>query len=172
MLCLFDQRAMHLPTCTTLLKQIPSLQSHSLSRATLALDIVHDPLIQSSILHAHLASKCVCWDPLAGRSRGSLLHHLVDLLERKTLCLRDEEVCVHKRARAQTTPDEEDGRAEVTLVGVDHVRCDDSDDGVPEPVGRSGESDTTRTDGEREDLADEDPSTRTCLLYTSPSPRD
>merc|ERR1712137_617170 len=62
---------------------------------------------------------------------------------------------------AETSPDEEDGRLEVTLVGTDHVGGDDGDDGVPEPVGGGGEGNTTRADGEREDLTDEDPGTRT-----------
>ena len=84
------------------------------------------------------------------------------ILFRETyLGLGNEEVCVDEGRRAQTTPDEEDRRAEVALVGVNHVRRDDSDDGVPEPVGGGGESDTTRADGEREDLTDEDPGTGT-----------
>ena len=34
-----------------------------------------------------------------------------------------------------------------------HVRCDDGDDRVPQPVGCGGETDTTRSDGDGEDLA-------------------
>ena len=41
------------------------------------------------------------------------------------------------------------------------VRSDDTDDAVPEPVGCSGETNTTRTDGEREDLANDDPGSGT-----------
>lgn len=42
----------------------------------------------------------------------------------------------------------------------DHVRSDDGNDGVPQPVGSSGETNTTRADGKREDLANNDPGTR------------
>ena len=51
--------------------------------------------------------------------------------------------------------------AEVALVLSSHVRSDDSNDGVPEPVRGGGEGNATGTDGEREDLANDDPSTRT-----------
>lgn len=95
--------------------------------------------------------------PLSRCARRSLSHHLVDLFERQTLGLRDKEVSVHESDGAETTPDEEDRGAEVALVLVDHVRGDDGDDGVPEPVGGGGESDTTGADGQGEDLADEDP---------------
>jgi hypothetical protein len=66
--------------------------------------------------------------PLGGSARGGLLHHLVDLFEGKTLSLRNEEVGVHESACAEATPHEEDAGLEVALVGVDHVRGDDSDD--------------------------------------------
>lgn len=95
--------------------------------------------------------------PASGGTGGSLLHHLVDLLEGKTLGLRDEEVSVDESASAQGAPDKEDLSAEVTLVRVDHVRGDDGDDAVPQPVRGGGEGDTTGTDGEGEDLADNDP---------------
>lgn len=55
------------------------------------------------------------------------------------------------------TPHPEDVRLQVASVGGDHVGCDDSDDGVPEPVGRCRERDTARADLEREDFADDDP---------------
>ena len=93
-----------------------------------------------------------------GRSAGSrLLHHLVDLLERETLGLGHEEVGVDESASAETAPHKEDGRLEVAALLADHVGGDDGDDGVPEPVGGGGETDTARADGEREDLADQDP---------------
>ena len=53
----------------------------------------------------------------------------------------------------KTNPNEEDGRAEVACIGVDHVRGDDGDDGVPQPVGGRRQTDTTGTDRKREDLA-------------------
>lgn len=42
--------------------------------------------------------------------------------------LRNDKVGVHKGGRAKTSPDEEDGGLEVTLVGADHVWGDDGDD--------------------------------------------
>lgn len=98
--------------------------------------------------------------PLSRGSGSSLLHHLINLLERQALGLGDEEVGVDEGAGAQTAPDEEDGGLEVATVGADHVGGDDGDDGVPEPVRGGGQTDTTRSDGEREDLADDDPGTR------------
>lgn len=99
--------------------------------------------------------------PLGRGPGGGLLHHLVDLLERETLGLGDEEVGVDEGAGAETAPDEEDGRLEVAAFLADHVGSDDSDDGVPEPVGGGGETDTAGADGQGEDLADQDPGTRT-----------
>jgi len=99
--------------------------------------------------------------PLGRSARGGLLHHLVDLLEGQTLGLGNEEPGVDEGARAQASPNEEDRRLEVALVSADHVRGDDSDDGVPEPVRGSGKSNTARADGEREDLADDNPGTGT-----------
>ena len=100
--------------------------------------------------------------PPGSRSAGgSLLHHLVDLLESKTLGLWHEEVSVDERSRAQATPHEEDGRAEVALVLADHVRSNNRNDGVPEPVGCSRKGNTTRADRQREHLANDDPSTGT-----------
>ena len=93
-------------------------------------------------------------------SGGSdLLHHSVDLLKRKTLGLPYEEVGVDVAKNTETTPDEEDLGLEVGLVGVDHVRGDDGDDAVPEPVGGGGKSDTSGSDWQGEDLSDADPGT-------------
>ena len=100
--------------------------------------------------------------PPLGRGPGSGLgHHLIDLLQGQTLGLGDEEVGVDESDCAETSPDEEHRGAEVTLLNTDHVGGDDGDDGVPEPVGGGGERNTTGADGEREDLTDEDPGTRT-----------
>ncbi len=46
------------------------------------------------------------------------------------------------------------------LVG-NEVRSNDTDDAVPEPVGGGGETDTTGTDGEREDFTNDDPGSGT-----------
>ena len=77
------------------------------------------------------------------------------------LCLRNEHVCIHERARAKTTPNEEDVGAEIAFVRVHHVWRDDGDDGIPEPVGRSGEGNAARTNWQREDLTDDNPSSGT-----------
>ena len=114
----------------------------------------------STLLEAAL-DEGLGWAPLGGSARRGLSHHLVDLLKRQTLGLGNQEVSVDERNCAETTPNEEHGRAKVTLVRTDHVGSDNSDDGVPEPVGGSGQGNTTRTNGQREDLTDEDPGTRT-----------
>lgn len=98
--------------------------------------------------------------PLGGGSGSGLLHHLIDLLERQTLGLGNEEVSVDEGAGAETTPDEEDGGLEVTSVLANHVGGDDSNDGVPEPVRGSGQTNTTRSDRDGEDLANDNPGTR------------
>merc|ERR1712137_443333 len=99
--------------------------------------------------------------PLGGSAGSGLLHHLVDLLEGQTLGLRNEEVGVDERTSAEASPHEEDAGLEVALIDADHVRGDDSDDSVPEPVGGGGKGNTTGADREREDLANDDPGTRT-----------
>ena len=53
--------------------------------------------------------------PLGRIARVGLGEHLVDLLERQTLGLWDEEVGVDKAASAESAPDEEDVRAKVAL---------------------------------------------------------
>lgn len=94
---------------------------HLVGRA-LALNIHDDVLVKSAVAHAHLAGEGVGGDPLGGSARVGLLHHLVDLLKSKTLGLRDDEVGVDEGAGAETTPDEEDGGAEVALVAVNLKR--------------------------------------------------
>jgi len=61
---------------------------------------------------------------------------------------REEDGEEQERNLKLTSPNEEDRRSEVTLIRTDHVRSDDRDDGVPEPVGGGGESDTTGSDGD------------------------
>jgi len=118
-------------------------------------------------------------------SRGPAIGHVGNRVQTH---LGNQEVRVNKGGGTETSPNEEDGRSEVTLVRVDHVGGDDGDDGVPQPVGtvneqirvrgqrweqrsraeaksfqhsRSGQGDTSRSDGQGEDLSDQDPSTRT-----------
>ena len=99
--------------------------------------------------------------PLGGSAGGSLLHHLVDLLERETLGLGDEQVGVDEGQGAETAPDEEDGRLHVASVLANHVGGNDGNDGVPEPVGGGGETHTAGADRQREDLTNENPGTGT-----------
>jgi len=112
------------------------------------------------VVETHLDSEGSVGLPLGWGTRGGLLHHLVDLLQSKTLGLGDEEVGVDKGASAKRSPDEENLGTQVALVGINHVRGDDSDDAVPEPVGGSGKGNTTGTDWQREDLTNHNPGTR------------
>lgn len=100
---------------------------------TLALDVGNELGVELALGGglAVLGSEGGGWDPLGGGARGSFFHHLVDLLERKTLGLWHQEVGVDEGTGAETAPDEEDGRAEVALVLADHVRGDDSNDLKP-----------------------------------------
>lgn len=62
-------------------------------------------------------------DPLGGATRSSLLEHVVDLLERQALGLRDQEVGKDNAGSARRAPDEEDLGLEVAVLFVDHVSC-------------------------------------------------
>merc|ERR1712113_425267 len=115
-----------------LLKCVRRQSNSALEDRALALNILSDVGLKLLTLH-HRAGVGGSWSPLGGGTRGSLLHHLVDLLKRKTLGLRNQEVGVDECASAQTSP---------------------------EPVGSGGKTDTTGTDREREDLANDDPGTR------------
>jgi len=99
------------------------------------------------------------WAPLGRGSGSGLGEHLVDLLESESFCFWHKQVSVNECSSAETAPDEEDAGSEVALVLTDHVGSDDGDDGVPEPVGGGGESDTSGSDGEGEDLSDKNPCT-------------
>lgn len=133
-----------------------------LEDAALSLDILDDLQVElATVGVADGGSEGLVRDPLGGGTGSGLLHHAVNLLKRKTLGFGHKEVRIDEGACAETHPDEEDGRSEVTLILVDHVRSDDGDDSVPEPVGGGGEGDTTRSDGEGEDFTDQDPGTRT-----------
>lgn len=113
--------------------------------------------------HAHLVGESGSRSPASRVARSDLLEHLVDLLERQTLGLRNEEVSVDASAGAQSAPDEEDLGTEValTLGLANHVGSNGSDDCVPQPVAGGRETDTAGTDGQGEDLADQDPSAGT-----------
>jgi len=111
--------------------------------------------------HTHFLAESGMWLPCGRGTSSRLSKHVIDLLEGQSLSLGDEEVGVDESACAQTTPNPEDVGTEITLVRSDHIRGDDSDDGVPEPVGGGRDGDTTGSDGEREDFTDEHPSTWT-----------
>ena len=136
--------------------------STNLDDGALALDVLNDLWVECSLIgKTHLSGEGGGWLPSLGGSWGCLFHHLVDLLKRKTLGLVDKEVSVDDATEAKSSPKEEDLSTKVALVGVDKVWSDDSDDAVPEPVGGSRESNTTRTDWQWEDLTDDNPGTWT-----------
>lgn len=127
-------------------------------------NLLNDLRGQSSLLReTSVSGPSAVWHPLGGCSRSGLFQHAVDLLEGKTLGLRDEDVSVDEAGSAEGAPDEEDTGLEVGLsrVAADHVWGDDSNDAVPEPVGGSGQANTTRTDWQREDLTNKNPGART-----------
>jgi hypothetical protein len=97
-----------------------------LEDTALSLDILDDLQVElATVGVADGAGEGLVGDPLGGGTRGGLLHHAVDLLEGKTLGLGDQEPRVHEGASTETSPDEEDRRSKVALVGVDHVGSDD-----------------------------------------------
>jgi hypothetical protein len=108
----------------------------------------------------HFASESAVWFPACAGSGCGLLQHLVDLFEGESLGLWDEEVGEGEGDDTETAPHEEDlgSQVGVAFAGADEVRCDNSNNTVPEPVGCGGETNTTRSDGEREDFSDNDPS--------------
>jgi len=85
---------------------------------------IHDDLLtrDTALCQAHLVGEGGGGFPASGVARVDLLKHLVDLLERKTLGLGDQEVSVDASAGAESSPDEEDLGAEVTLIRVHHIR--------------------------------------------------
>lgn len=90
------------------------------------------------LTEVHLRSKGAVRLPLARSAGRSLLKHLVDLLEGKTLGFGNEEVGEEEGDAAKTAPHEEDVGAETSGVGsVSHkVGGDDTDNAVPEPMKR------------------------------------
>ena len=146
------------------------------------MDVLDELAVQNTLLcETHLRSKGAVWDPFARVARSGFFQHTVDLLEGKSLGLRNEEVGVYEAATAEralfnrrqvsnlvsglqlmfgTYPDEEHLSAQVTLIFVDHIRGDDSDDAVPEPVRCGGQSDTTGPDGKWKDFSYHNPCTR------------
>lgn len=106
-----------------------------------------------------LLSECRVWAPLGRGPRGTFFHHLINLLKRQTLGLWDKEVRIHETSSAKASPDKEDRGPHVGLTRVlsYHVRSDDSNDGIPQPVGGSGESNTAGADRNGEDFSNQNP---------------
>lgn len=104
-----------------------------------------------------LGSESVMRSPLGGVARIGLLQHGIDLLECQTLGLGDQEEGVNEAACAQTSPHVEDLGAQVGLVRVHHVGSNDGNDAVPQPVGGSGEGNTSGADLQRVNFTNEHP---------------
>jgi len=133
-----------------------------LKDASLSLDIMDKVLLESSGLWVHgRGCKSLVWNPLARSSWGSLLQHAINLFQRKTLGLWNEEISIDESSGTETSPNEKDARFKVALVCVDHVWSDNGNDSVPEPIRRSRKSHTTRSDRKCENFADNNPGTRT-----------
>jgi len=82
------------------------------------------------------------------------------LLKRESLGLGNKEPCVHKGCSTQTSPYEEDARFEISFLFTNHERCDDGDDGIPEPIGGGGQTNATGANWQWENLANNDPGAR------------
>jgi hypothetical protein len=96
---------------------------------SLSSNICDDLWVQNTLLvDAHIGGEGGSWGPFRRVAGVGLLQHAVDLLERETLGLGHEEVGVYEGAGAERSPDEEDLRSKVTLVSVDHVWGDNTDD--------------------------------------------
>lgn len=132
-------------------------------KAHLDLGLIGDLRVGDNIvlLHSDLLCEGGVWHPLGGLTGSALLHHLVNLFERQALRLGNKEISEENASGTSRTPDEEDFGTQVALVLVNHVGSDVADDEVPEPVGGGGKSNTLGTDGQREDLSNDDPSGRT-----------
>ncbi len=60
------------------------------------------------LLHSHLLREGAVRDPLRGLSWSTLFHHLINLLKRQALSLRNEEVGEEDAGTASSSPYEED----------------------------------------------------------------
>ena len=99
-------------------------------------------------------------NPFRRGSRVGLLQHTVNLLQAQTLGLGNQKIGVDEAGSAERAPDEEDAGLQIgfSRSTTDHVRGDDRDDAVPEPVRRGGKRNATSTNRQREDLANQNPS--------------
>lgn len=96
-------------------------------------------------------------DPALGRPRRRLLQHLIHLLQTQPLRLRHTQVRKHKAETAGSAPDEEHLGLQIPSILVHHVRRDEADDTVPEPVTCRRERHALCSDRQREQLADHHP---------------
>jgi len=90
--------------------------------------------------------------------RRALLNTPINLLQTQSLELIDTEVRKDRTASAKTAKYVEDLRAQVGVVHADEVWVDNSNDGVPQPVGCSTEADAAGSNRQGKDLANDDPS--------------
>lgn len=86
-------------------------------------------------------------NPSPALPRRTLLKHGIDLLEAQALGLRHTPPRKQHARGARRAPHEEDLGLQVAVLGVDHVRGDEADDEVPEPVRRRRQSDALGADG-------------------------
>lgn len=109
---------------------------------------------------SHLGRERGVGAPLGRRAGGRLLQHAIDLFQREALGFRDQQVGVDETESAERAPDEEHFLAQVGSVLAHHVRGDNGDDTIPQPIRGGGQANSTGADGEREDLSNHDPSSR------------
>jgi hypothetical protein len=129
-----------------------------MSNGSLALNVLDDGILKLSVRgHAHVGCEGGGWLPLAGSTWGSLLEHAVNLFKRKSLGLWNAEVGEDGTADTCASEQEENLGLQVCLIDTDKVWVDGANDGVPEPVGGGGETNTTRSDWEREDFSNDNP---------------
>ena len=115
------------------------LGEHCSEDRALTLHICRDVHVELlALFDTHLGCEGSGWSPLRGSTWRGLLHHLIDLFERKALrmfserCqvsfegltylgLWNEEVGVHEGTCAEGAPYEEDVRAQVTFVRAHRI---------------------------------------------------
>lgn len=109
---------------------------------------------------SHLGGECGVGAPLGRRAGGRLLQHAIHLFQREALGFRHEQVGVNETEGAERAPNEKHLLPQIGGVLTHHVRGDDGNDAVPQPVRGGGEADAAGADGEREDLSNHHPSAR------------
>jgi len=59
---------------------------------------------------------------------GQWICHRLNTCRQELTCFRDQEIGIDEAAETEGAPDEEDFGSQVTLVGVDHIGGNDTDD--------------------------------------------